>query len=324
MMELDTSLFWSRECVCIYRAVYEDLLAVPVVRGVKSEREKFAGGLYTTTVEAFVPSTGRGVQGGTSHCLGQSFAKMFEIEFEDEDKSMRRVWQNSWGMTTRTIGVMIMVHADDRGLVLPPRVAPTQVVVVPIPFGKDAAALIGRVKEATARLGVAGVRVKADCRENYTPGWKYNHWELKGVPLRAEVGPRDFEEESITLVRRDTGEKCSVPMKDGFEERVAALLETIQHDMLARARAERNSRIATVMEWKDFVPALDRKMMVLTPWKESVRLEEEVKKKSQEESTGGAAKTLCIPFEQPPMPEGCKCFVSGEPATKWVLWGRSY
>lgn len=306
----------------MYSKVYEHLLAVPVVKGVKSEKEKFAGGLYTTTVEAFVPATGRGVQGGTSHCLGQSFANMFNIDFESENGTQSKVWQNSWGMTTRTIGVMIMVHADDKGLVLPPRVAPLQVVVVPIPY-KGSTDTIACAKDVKKRLAAADVRVKDDCRDNYSPGWKYNYWELKGVPIRAEIGPRDFESNSVTLVRRDTGAKTSVPIDD-IVGGVNALLETIQNDMLARASKERNSKIATVMEWKDFVPALERKMMVLTPWKESMKGEELVKKKSQAEGTGGAAKTLCIPFEQPPLPKGTKCFVTGEEATKWALWGRSY
>ena len=169
------------EILDLYSRVYEYLLAVPVVKGVKSEKEKFAGGLYTTTVEAFIPATGRGVQGGTSHCLGQSFAKMFNIEFETMNKTNAMVWQNSWGMTTRTIGVMIMVHADDRGLVLPPRVAPLQVVVIPIPFRaeyKDQ--LVKSAKQIKGILDDAGIRVKDDCRDNYTPGWKYNYWELKG------------------------------------------------------------------------------------------------------------------------------------------------
>ena len=144
-----------------------------------------------------------------------------------------------------------------------------------------------------------------------------------GVPLRAEIGPNDLKSNSVTLVRRDTGEKTSAPM-EGIAKYVSDLLSTIQDDMLRRAYEDRNSKIATVMEWKDFVPSLEKKMMVLTPWKESVMSEELVKKKSQEEGTGGAAKTLCIPFEQPPLPKGTKCFITGEEATKWVLWGKSY
>ncbi|KAK3278311.1 hypothetical protein CYMTET_13745 [Cymbomonas tetramitiformis] len=316
-----------RDILDLYKKVYEELLCVPVIQGVKSEKEKFAGGLYTTTVEAFIPMTGRGVQGGTSHCLGQNFAKMFGIEFEAVDGSRKKVWQNSWGLTTRTIGVMIMVHGDNKGLVLPPRVAPIQVVVINIPNAKlsadDQKALAEGANGLADTLRGAGVRVKLDTRENYTPGWKYNHWELKGVPLRCEFGPRDMQSGNCVLVRRDTGAKEVVPVKD-LGLKAQEILATMQKDLLAKAVAERNAEIETILEWKDFVPALDKKKMVLAPWCEDVDSEELVKKKSNEESDGGAAKTLCIPFTQPPLPEGTKCFITGRPAKSWTLWGRSY
>jgi len=316
-----------RQVLDLYKAVYEDLLCVPVVQGVKSEKEKFAGGLYTTTVEAFVPGTGRGIQGGTSHCLGQNFAKMFDIVFEGEGGAKKMVWQNSWGLTTRTIGVMIMVHADDKGLVLPPRVAPVQVVVIPIPNSKLTAEQQVQLKAGAAQLhaalGAASLRSKLDDRDNYTPGWKYNHYELKGTPLRCEFGARDLEAGTCVLVRRDTGTKETLKLVDA-PARVLALMATIQKEMLARAVAERNSKITTCLDWAGFVPALEQKHMVLTPWCEDPESEEEVKKKSTAESEGGAAKTLCIPFEQPPLPEGTKCFITGRPATCWTLWGRSY
>ena len=311
-----------------YKEVYEQLLAVPVIQGVKSEKEKFAGGLYTTTIEAFVPHTGRGIQAATSHCLGQNFAKMFGIEFENADGGRSMVWQNSWGLTTRSIGVAVMVHGDDTGLVLPPRVAPVQVIVVPIPNTKlgadEAAALNAGAAAACEALLAAGVRAKLDARENYTPGWKYNHWELKGVPLRLEFGPRDLAAGACVLARRDTRAKATVALAE-LPARAAALLAEMQGDMLARATAERNSRIATVMTWPGFVPALDGKNMVLAPWCEEPESEEWVKKKSGEESDKGAAKTLCIPFQQPPLPPGTPCFTgNGKTATVWALWGRSY
>ena len=311
-----------------YKQVYEQLLAVPVIQGVKSEKEKFAGGLYTTTVEAFVPATGRGIQAATSHCLGQNFAKMFGIEFENSDGGRSMVWQNSWGLTTRSIGVAVMVHGDDTGLVLPPRVAPVQVVIVPIPNAKltaeEKAALLAGAEAAAAALSAAGVRVKMDARENYTPGWKYNHWELKGVPLRMEFGPRDLAGGVCVLARRDTRDKATVQLAE-LPAQAQQLLETMQADMLARATAERNSRIATVLSWKDFVPALDDKKMVLAPWCEEPESEEWVKRTSGAESDRGAAKTLCIPFEQPPLPPNTPCFTgNGKVATCWALWGRSY
>eukprot|EP00850_Spirogloea_muscicola_P017723 SM000155S01652 [mRNA] locus=s155:145242:148032:- [translate_table: standard] len=307
----------------LYRAIYEDLLAVPVIKGIKSEKEKFAGGLYTTTVEAFIPATGRGIQGATSHCLGQNFAKMFEILFEDVNGERRHVWQNSWGMTTRTIGVMAMVHGDDKGLVLPPRVAKYQAVVIPIPFkDADISGVRAAAEDITKRLQAAGIRAKDDLRDHVSPGWKYNHWELKGVPLRIELGPRDLANQQVVLVRRDTGSKEPAAWA-GLEEKVAAVLVDIQKSMLARATKERDQCIARVTKWEDFVPALDRKMMVLAPWCDEVDVEEDVKRRSAE-GEGGSAKTLCMPFDQPELPEGTLCFASGKPAKKWALWGRSY
>lgn len=296
----------------------------------KSEKEKFAGGLYTTTIEAFVPATGRGIQAATSHCLGQNFAKMFGIEFEDASGGRSLVWQNSWGLTTRSLGVAVMVHGDDTGLVLPPRVAPVQLVVVPIPNAKlgaeEKAALLAGAAAAADALRAAGLRVKLDARENYTPGWKYNHWELKGVPLRAEFGPRDLAAGVAVLARRDGARaKETVPLAE-LPARAAALLEEIQAGLLAAATAERNARIATVTRWADFVPALDARCMVLAPWCEKPASEEWVKRESGRLSDRGAAKTLCIPFDQPPLAPGTPCFTGfeGATATCWALWGRSY
>jgi len=320
-----------------YAGVYEELLAVPVIKGKKTEKEKFAGGHYTTTVEAYIPGTGRAIQGATSHCLGQNFGKMFKIEYEDEKGKKAIPWQNSWGLTTRTIGVMVMVHSDDKGLVLPPRVAPIQLVIVPIPYNdpemtkrQEAMCL-----EAEAALKAAGVRVRYDDRKNYNPGWKYNYWELKGVPIRLEVGPKDVEKRQVRAVRRDTGAKEDVPL-GVLVQNVALQLVTMQHELLEKAREK--SKVEHVTEWEKFVPALQEGKMVLTPFCDETEWEEAVKDKSKAEAlaaAGGeeeddrcatpvAAKTLCIPFDQPPLPEGTPCFVSGKPAKCWVLWGRSY
>eukprot|EP00244_Chara_vulgaris_P008818 TRINITY_DN3574_c0_g1_i1.p1 TRINITY_DN3574_c0_g1~~TRINITY_DN3574_c0_g1_i1.p1 ORF type:complete len:566 (+),score=166.00 TRINITY_DN3574_c0_g1_i1:84-1781(+) len=307
----------------LYRQVYEDYLAVPVIKGIKSEKEKFAGGLYTTTVEAFVPSTGRGIQGATSHCLGQNFAKMFDITFENKDKERVMVWQNSWGLTTRTIGVMVMVHGDDKGLVLPPKVAPVQAIVIPIPMKEfSGEVMMNASSEVVGILKGAGIRAKDDTRDVYTPPWKYNHWELKGVPLRVELGPRDFASKKVVLVRRDTGEKEPVAW-DKLADRANELLQTIQKDLLEKARKERDACIEEVDCWDGFMTALNAKKMVMAPWCDETEVEEEVKKMSAD-GEGGAAKTLCMPFDQPPLPEGTKCFKSGKPAKRWALWGRSY
>ncbi|KAA0163457.1 hypothetical protein FNF31_02851 [Cafeteria roenbergensis] len=403
----------DREVLAIldrYARVYEELLAVPVIKGRKSEKEKFAGGLYTTTVEAFIPSNGRAIQGATSHCLGQNFAKMFKIAFSDESSKegggaaaaagasaatadaetdagaeasaaqaveqataavaaasvapeetdneytpgpadgdlladgRRYVWQNSWGLTTRTIGVMIMVHGDDKGLVMPPRVAPLQAVIVPVAKAKDpegTAAVNALCRRAKAVLDAAGVRVELDLRDNYTAGWKYAHWEQKGVPLRIEIGTRDAEAGTCVMVRRHTGVKEVVAVDDHMGAGVLRLLETIQAEMLERARKERDEHITIVTEWADFMTALDKGHMVLAPWCQTIETEEWVKDETKRiaelnaaqegketdarAALSGAAKTLCIPLAQPPMPEGQMCFTGrGGKATVWALWGRSY
>jgi prolyl-tRNA synthetase len=321
----------------LYALVYEHLLAVPVIKGIKTEAEKFAGGEHTTTVEAYINGSGRAIQGATSHNLGQNFGKMFKMRYEDDKGESAIPWQTSWGLTTRTIGVCVMVHGDNKGLVLPPRVAPTQVVICPIiskAVSKDTMLdfVYGIKKGLEAQE--PPVRVEVDARENYTPGWKYNHWEQKGVPIRLEVGPRDIEKNQCRLVRRDTSEKEDVAV-DGATERVVALLDVIQNDMFTKAKAKRDEKLARVFNWADFVPALNQECMVLTPFCDETEWEDKVKAMSRDEALNGAteeatcatsvaAKTLCKPFDAPDLPEGTPCFVSGKPAKAWVLWGRSY
>lgn len=310
----------------LYSRVYQELLAVPVTKGQKSSKEKFAGALYTTTVEAFIPETGRGIQGATSHCLGQNFAKMFKIEFETDDKSKQFAWQNSWGLTTRTLGVMIMTHGDDKGLVVPPRVAPKQVVIIPIPKATTPAdvqaAMLAKVTELKEQLEAQGVRVTTDCRDNYTPGWKYNHWEMKGLPLRMELGPMDMDKQAVMCARRDTGTKESIPWAD-VASKVPVLLEQIQTDMFNKAKERYDTCLEKVTTWDAFMTALNNRHMALAPWADEEAVEEDVKKRSATADAMGA-KTLCIPFEQPELPEGTLCFASGKPAKNWALWGRSY
>lgn len=222
----------------LYARVYEEYLAIPVVRGRKTEKEKFAGGDYTTTVEAFVTASGRAIQGATSHHLGQNFSKMFDIQVEGADEGGEKifVYQNSWGLTTRTIGVMVMVHGDDKGLVLPPKVASVQVVVVPCGITatttkEQREKLIQECQKLEAELKEGDtLRVKADYRDNYSPGWKFNHWELKGVPVRVELGFKDLEKEQVTLVRRDNAEKITAK-RDGVKTIVEGLLQKIQTNM---------------------------------------------------------------------------------------------
>jgi len=326
----------------LYRRVYEDLLAVPMVKGVKSEKEKFAGGLYTTTIEGFIPTNGRGIQAATSHCLGQNFSKMFNIEFENDKGGKSLAWQNSWGLTTRTIGVMIMVHGDDKGLVLPPRISPIQAVVIPLHFKDgDTAAVDAKAKELVAQLKAAGVRAHLDDRPNYNPGHKYNHWELKGVPVRIEIGPKDLANNRVVCCRRDTAVKSNADLGDQFVGTVQALLDDIQKNLFNKAVQERNNHISYIKEWSEFLPALDLKNIVMAPWCEQVTCEDQIKKKSSEESKNkadeekgfcltGAAKSLCIPLEGqehvkiPAIEEGTKCFCCDKKATKYTLFGRSY
>lgn len=327
----------------LYRAVYEDLMAVPVIKGRKSEKEKFAGGLYTTTIEGFIPANGRAIQAATSHCLGQNFSKMFNIEFDAGENGMQFAWQNSWGLTTRTIGVMTMVHGDDKGLVLPPRIAPVQVVVVPI-LRKGLEEIVHKGAEEICRdLEEAGVRVKADLRDDKNPGWKFNYWELKGVPLRVEVGPRDIESGTVVTTRRTDGVKETFE-RQGLGDRVKKALEEIQKLTFEKARQERDDRIVRVDKWEDFVPGLDKRAMVLAPWCVETECEEVVKERSGAESLqrmedgetdvralSGSAKTLCVPFEEEltrlgiePLAEGVKCFACDRLAVSYTLWGRSY
>ncbi|KAI0790391.1 prolyl-tRNA synthetase [Abortiporus biennis] len=325
----------------LYRQIYEDLLAVPVIPGIKSVKEKFAGGLYTTTVEGFIPTSGRGIQAATSHCLGQNFSRpeMFNIVVEDpSDASGTKklyAWQNSWGLSTRTIGVMVMTHGDNQGLVLPPRVANVQVVVVPCGVtAKTRESLNAKVEEIAKDLKKAGIKAKADTRDGYTPGFKFNDWEQKGVPLRLEIGPADLAKNQTLSVRRDTGVKAPLPLED-LASTVSKLLTTIQSDMFKRAQDAYYSRLKVVTEWKDVVPTLDDKCVVVAPWCEEEACEDDIKERSgksaepqDERAPSAGAKSLCIPFDQsrwdPIEPGKTKCFGCGKDAKKWTLFGRSY
>jgi prolyl-tRNA synthetase len=261
-------------------------------------------------------------------------------------KERKHVWQNSWGLTTRTIGVMVMVHGDDKGLVLPPRVAPIQAVIIWIYATKTPPTVIESMKskceEINAQLKEAGVRVVLDKRDDKNPGWKYAHWEQKGVCIRIEMGPRDFDAGSVVIARRDNGAKIDCKW-DNLVGTVTTLLETIQKDMLAKARAERDAQKSVVMNFSDFHSALDKRHIVLTPWCNTTPCEELVKDKTgptkedvaaaaaetgdaeeAKKRPSGAAKTLCIPFDQDPLPAGTKCFNCEKFAEKWTLWGRSY
>eukprot|EP01120_Amphizonella_sp_Union-15-10_P006502 TRINITY_DN2103_c0_g1_i1.p1 TRINITY_DN2103_c0_g1~~TRINITY_DN2103_c0_g1_i1.p1 ORF type:complete len:505 (-),score=85.79 TRINITY_DN2103_c0_g1_i1:163-1677(-) len=318
----------------LYGRVYEELLAIPVVKGKKSEKEKFAGGFYTTTCEAFVPSNGRAIQAATSHCLGQNFSKMFNIEFEDVTGGKSYAWQNSWGLSTRSIGVLVMVHGDNKGLRLPPRAAPIQAVIVPIYQKDNQAVLVDKANEILKILVKHGIRTHFDDRVNYKPGWKYNHWETKGVPVRLELGAKDIQNNSIMAVRRDTGAKQAIKL-DVLIQSLSNLLEEIQRNMFEEAKKVRDAHIIRATNFDDFIIALSKGNMVLVPWCESPACEEEIKDKSAKASKAlatdakfeltSSAKSLCIPLDQPELPADSKCFCGcNSDAKSWTLFGRSY
>ncbi|KAG6498372.1 hypothetical protein ZIOFF_046284 [Zingiber officinale] len=251
----------------LYLKIYEEFLAVPVVKGRKSELEKFAGGYYTTSVEAFIPNTGRGIQGVTSHCLGQNFSKMFEINFENEKGEKSMVWQNSWAYSSRAIlsGVMVMLHGDDKGLILPPKVAAVLVVVIPVPYkDADSDAIFNTCSSTIQRLRESELRAEADLRDNYSPGWKYSHWEMKGVPLRIEIGPKDLANNQVRVVRCDNGAKTDIPT--GYlVDQVKEILISIQECLFNAAKQKRDACKKVVNTWDEFVLAMNEKKMILAP-----------------------------------------------------------
>ncbi|KAI5402765.1 proline--tRNA ligase, cytoplasmic [Lathyrus oleraceus] len=310
------------EILELYRRIYEEYLAVPVIKGTKSEVDTFGGAVSTNTVEAFIPNTGRGIQGATTHCLGQKFAEKFEVNFEDEKRDKTMVWQNSWGYSTRTIGAMVMVHGDDKGLVLPPKVASIQVIVIPVPYKDADTQGTNDACELTVKiLCEAKIRAELDSRDNHSPERKYSEWEMKGVPLRIEIGPNDLANKQVSVVRRDNGAKMDIGNADLVEE-IKKLLINIQQNMFNVAKQKRDECIQVIHTWDEFVEALNQRKMILAPWCDEKVVELDVTEKTTNEI--GAAKVLCSPFDQPELVEGTKCFASGKPAKKWTYWGRSY
>jgi len=304
----------DRECrliLGIYRDLLEEILAIPVLTGVKPPSERFAGADNTYTLEALMPD-GQAIQAGTSHFLGQNFAKAFNVKFLDADNQEKYIWSTSWAVTTRLLGCLIMAHGDDRGLVLPPRIAPYQVVIVPIP-GRDGAQVAAAAKELAQRLG-SRFRVKLDDRDAFTPGWKFNEWELRGVPLRLEVGPRDVASRQVVLVRRTGGPKRPVP-QDQVAGAVEGALDEIQADLLARGRAYREGHTTTAETVDGMVRALaDVKGFVKVGWCESQGCEDAVRAK-----TGASPRV--IPLDEKAAGD---CVVCGKPAKVWVYYARAY
>ena len=266
--------------LAIYKEFAETELAMPVVDGQKSESEKFAGASRTYSIEALM-GDGRALQAGTSHNLGQNFAKAFEIQFQGRDKTVQHVWTTSWGVSTRLIGGVIMTHGDDSGLILPPRVAPYQVVIVPIPRGNWQETVMPKARELQADLVAAGVRVFMDDRDAYTPGWKFAEWEMRGVPLRIEIGPKDIEKGQVVVARRDTREKASLPM-EGIGAAASRLLDEIQKALYQRALQYREQHTQRVGSYEEFKTVMEgRPGFVIAGWCGNAECEAQIKAETQ-------------------------------------------
>jgi prolyl-tRNA synthetase len=300
----------------VYKEFVETELAMPVIEGRKSDAEKFAGASKTYSIEALM-GDGRALQAGTSHNLGQNFAKAFEIKFQGRDKVEQHAWTTSWGVSTRLIGGLIMVHGDDGGLVLPPNIAPYQVVIVPIPRGDWRETVLPHAQAIKDQLVAAGVRVMLDDRDAYTPGWKFADWEMRGVPVRLEIGPKDIEKQQVVLARRDTREKAFVPM-DGLVSQVQDWLKAIQASLFEKATQIREERTHYTESYDEFktLMAGARPGFVFAPWCDDAAVEAQVKTETQ-------ATIRNYPFVAPSH-EGKACFVTGRPATVMACFAKAY
>ena len=298
----------------IYRRLVEDQVAIPALVGKKTEKEKFKGAVYTTTLEAMMPD-GKAIQMGTSHHLGQNFSKPFEIKFLGKDEKEHFAWTTSWGISWRLIGAMIMAHGDDKGLVLPPRIAPIQVVFVPIHYKEsDKETILQTAHHIGDSLGKHSIRTFIDDREQYTPGWKYHEWEMKGVPLRVEIGPRDMQSKQVTIVRRDTGKKTAVPQSDAVTH-IVTILEEIQQSLLQRARDTQDKLTTTATDMKGLTHAIETTGGFVKAFLSEDR---DCEDKIQQET---GATVRIVPFKE--SAKG-KCVLCGSPNSREVYFARSY
>lgn len=302
--------------LALYKDVCESVLAMPVMDGQKSDSEKFAGASRTYSIEALM-GDGRALQAGTSHNLGQNFAKAFDIQFQGRDKTLQHVWTTSWGVTTRLIGAVIMTHGDDSGLILPPNVAPWQVVIVPIPRGNWQETVLPKCREICDQLTAAGIRVKLDEDDSNTPGWKFSEYEMRGVPLRLEIGPKDIEKASVFAARRDTRAKQSIPM-DGLAASVTALLDEIQAGLFARAKQFREAHTSHATTWAEFTALMEgRPGFVVAPWCGDAKCEAEIKAETQ-------ATIRNIPFGSSTPAGETTCVHCDKPATVYAWFAKAY
>jgi prolyl-tRNA synthetase len=299
----------------LYADFVETYMAVPVIKGVKTASERFAGAEDTYCIEALMQD-GKALQAGTSHFLGQNFAKAFDVQYLTKENKQEYVWATSWGVSTRLIGALIMAHSDDQGLILPPKIAPVQVVIVPIYKGEESKAGIdAKANEIIASLKALGIRVKYDNSDNSRPGWKFAQYELQGVPVRLAMGLRDMENQVVELARRDTKEKSSMPM-EGLAAAVAKLLEEIQQNMYNKALAFRTEFTTEANSWDEFVKLLDEKTgFISAHWDGTAETEEKIKEQTK-------ATIRCIPLNN--KQEEGKCVLTGNPSTQRVLFARAY
>jgi len=302
----------ARRMLEVYREFAEEEMAIPVIVGRKSESERFAGAVHTYTIEAMMQDR-RALQAGTSHFLGQNFARAFEITYQTKDNRLEYVWQTSWGLSTRVIGAIIMVHGDDQGLILPPRLAPIQVVIVPIWRSAKQEAQVRKAVEVV-KDELRGLRYEFDDRETYTPGWKFNEWEQKGVPLRIEIGPRDVEKEQVVLVRRDTREKSIMPLQ-GLKGRIEASLEEVQKNLYRRALAFREENSYQVDDYEEFKRISEGPGGFLwAHWCGSAECEAQIKEETK-------ATIRAIPFQGK---EEGKCIRCSETSIQRVVFAKAY
>src|SRR6187551_2988514 len=312
---LRTAEFLWQEGHTAHATSEDEFMALPVIRGVKSESERFAGAIDTYCIEALMQD-GKALQAGTSHFLGQNFAKAFEVKFLNKENQQEYVWATSWGVSTRLIGALVMAHSDDQGLVMPPKIAPFQVVIVPIYKGEESKPVIdAKANEIMKELKAAGIRVKYDSNDNNRPGWKFAEYELKGVPVRLAMGLRDMENNVVELARRDTKEKQQVPIS-GLSDHITKLLDEIQQNLYNNALKYREQHITPVDSWDEFVKTLNEKGgFVAAHWDGTAETEAEIKEKTK-------ATIRCIPLNN--SREQGVCILSGKPSKERVLFAFAY
>ena len=311
----DEAMVEAEKMLHVYADFAENYMALPVIKGIKSPNERFAGAEETYCIEALMQD-GKALQAGTSHFLGQNFAKAFDVKFSDKENKLDYVWGTSWGVSTRLIGGLVMAHSDDDGLILPPRIAPLQVVIVPIYKGDEQKAMINhKVKTIVEQLKNLGIRVKYDDNDNNRPGWKFAQYEMQGVPVRLAIGARDLENNVVEIARRDTKAKMTVGI-DGISFYIQTLLEEIQLHMFNKALAYRDEHITIADYWEDFVALLDTKTgFISAHWDGTAETEEKIKDLTK-------ATIRCIPLNN--SLEAGKCILTGNPSTQRVLFARAY